>query len=142
MKNTLIFAFLVFALTGLLTPSLMSDSFAGTENPGRDQGTKTANGCEKGTAKNNPNCENGGTEPPTGQLTACDLDANGSITNIELDDYQTAQGHSKALSFYTGMISDVETSVTASDNNGEVNLDEELKKLNNLLQRAKLVQCA
>ena len=64
MKNIFVFGFLVFALMGLLVPSLMIDSFAGTDNQGRDKGTKTANGCEKGTAKNNPNCDDGTTPPP------------------------------------------------------------------------------
>ena len=42
----------------MLTPSLVSDSFAGTENPGRDQGEKLAKGCDKGKQpKNNPNCD-------------------------------------------------------------------------------------
>lgn len=64
MKNIILFGFLAFAITGLLTPSMFSSSFASPEDaPGRDQGKKTATGCDKGTAKNNPNC--GTTEPST-----------------------------------------------------------------------------
>ena len=64
MKNLILFTFLAFTITGLLTPSIFSNSFASPEDaPGRDQGTKTANGCDNGTAKNNPNC--GTTEPPS-----------------------------------------------------------------------------
>ena len=68
MKNLILFAFLAFALTGLLTSSI-SDSFADTENNGRDKGTKTAKGCDNGKGKasaSNPNCGNG-----TG--TGCDI---------------------------------------------------------------------
>jgi len=60
MSNLLLFAFLAFSLTGMLTPSLVSDSFADTENPGRDQGKKTANGCDKGKTQKNPNCGTNG----------------------------------------------------------------------------------
>jgi hypothetical protein len=57
MKKLLLFVFLAFTITGLLTPSIFSSSFASSSDaPGRDKGTKTANGCDNGTAKNNPNC--------------------------------------------------------------------------------------
>jgi len=57
MNKIILFAFLVFTITGLLTPSIFSSSFASSADaPGRDKGTKTANGCYNGTAKNNPNC--------------------------------------------------------------------------------------
>jgi hypothetical protein len=60
MKNIVIFLILAFAITGLLTPSMFSSSFASPEDaPGRDKGTKTAKGCDNGTAKNNPNCSVG-----------------------------------------------------------------------------------
>jgi len=60
MKNIVIFLILAFAITGLLTPSIFSSSFASPEDaPGRDKGTKTAKGCDNGTAKNNPNCSVG-----------------------------------------------------------------------------------
>ncbi len=63
MKKFVLFLILAITITGLLSPSILSNSFASPEDaPGRDQGTKTAAGCDKGTAKNNPNC--GTTEPP------------------------------------------------------------------------------
>jgi len=56
--KTLHFIIVLFALGALMVPSLVSDSFAGTENKGRDQGKKIAAGCDKGKEdKNNPNCD-------------------------------------------------------------------------------------
>ncbi len=53
--KTLHFIVVLFALGALMVPSLVSDSFAGTENKGRDQGKKISNGCDKGKQdKNNP----------------------------------------------------------------------------------------
>lgn len=80
MKNLVLFTFLIFTITGLLTPSIFSSSFASPEDaPGRSEGTKTANGCDKGTAKNNPNCN---TSPPT--ISVCDFNEDGIITTSEL----------------------------------------------------------
>ncbi|HSB83741.1 MAG TPA: hypothetical protein VLD64_04575, partial [Nitrosarchaeum sp.] len=60
MKKLLLFVFLAFTITGLLTPSIFSSSFASpSDAPGRDKGTKTANGCDNGKAKHNPNCQIG-----------------------------------------------------------------------------------
>ena len=135
MKNLLLFAFLAFSLTGMLTPSLVSDSFAGTENPGRDQGKKLANGCEKGKQpKNNPNCDPETEECPTGQhrdesgncvpdvepFTACDTNGDGVIDLAELD---AAVGADKdTMAFIEG--------VDPLDDNGVIDTQTELNTLN------------
>ena len=63
MKNLFLFAFLVFALTGLLAPSTMSDVFS--DKGGNEKAQGDPQGCdnEKGKdAQQNPNCN--GTSPP------------------------------------------------------------------------------
>jgi len=79
-----------------MVPSLVSDSFAGTDNKGRDQGKKTSNGCDKGKEqKNNPNCdqplecdegfhlEDDVCVPDVEPFTSCDTNGDGVIDLAE-----------------------------------------------------------
>ncbi|MBS3922998.1 MAG: hypothetical protein KGZ37_07640 [Nitrosarchaeum sp.] len=123
MKNIILFGFLAFAITGLLTPSILSDSFASPEDaPGRDQGTKTASGCDKGTAKNNPNCNGSSTPNP------CSGD-DGIITSTELAIY-LGWTESEATALIT--IAEINAG-TKSNLNNQIDNSFELRQLNNIL---------
>jgi len=130
MKRLVLFALLAFTITGLLTPSVISDSFADSETaPGRGQGEKTANGCYKDNnsnqAKNNPNCS--GTTN-TSQFTACDVDPeDGSISAQELLDYANAAGGSYTLDHVMNNWMTVDV-----DGNG-IDTRSELRNLNNII---------
>jgi len=51
-----------------------------------DNGKQNSNGCDNGTAKNNPHCYDGGGSDPT-QFTACDTSRDGFIDSAELAYY-------------------------------------------------------
>ena len=124
MKNIFIFTLLAFALTGLLAPSLMIDSFAGTENPGRDKGTKTANGCDKGKPdKNNPNCDHS---------VNCDYIDDEVIDANDLITYYAINGVVLTTNEANQLINDAETAA-GSIPNGIIETDLELAELNLLL---------
>ena len=85
MKNFIVFGFLVFALTGLLVPSTISEVFS--EQP---ENKPQACNNEQAKHKGNKHCD-GGTEPPTDpQFTNCDSNPiNGQISATELSDAST-----------------------------------------------------
>ena len=59
MKNIFSFTILGIAMISLLTFSVTNEIFADTDNNGRNNGKKLANGCDDGNPqKNNPNCKN------------------------------------------------------------------------------------
>ena len=108
----------------MLTPSLVSDSFAGTENPGRDQGEKLAKGCDKGKQpKNNPNCVSSDYEG----FTTCDTAPPFGISTDEFN----ANGNAIA----TGTIVSVENDLPEPDSNhdGLINTQAELDAINALV---------
>ncbi|MHA7733527.1 hypothetical protein [Nitrosopumilus sp. S6] len=128
MKNLATFAFLAFALTGLLTVSVIPGSFADTENPGRDKGTKTANGCDKGTAKNNPNCDGTSTG---GGFSDCD---NITVDNV-IDAEELAAHMNWTLDTAISIIIIIEAEAgKQSDNDGTISTSGELRKLNTLTE--------
>lgn len=123
------FAVLAFAITGLVAPA-MSSAFADTDNNGRDKGTKTAKGCDNGTAKNNPNCNDGGSGT-TDPFTICDNNpVDGKISDVEL-----AAALDISLADAQNDISTVESAAGSKgqDKNGAIDTLAELEALTALL---------
>jgi len=123
-----------------MVPSLVSDSFAGTDNQGRDKGKKISNGCDKGKQdKNNPNC--GPPECPEGQhydefgncvlddpptpdgFTICDTNGDGAIEFTEFK----AKGID---SVDQDTIDAIETIAGSPSPNGVIDTEAELSVLN------------
>ena len=140
MKNLILFTFLTFIITGLLTPSIFSSSFASPEDaPGRDQGTKTANGCDNGTAKNNPNCDDGsnGSDP----FTQCDThEPIGMIDAADVKQWYDVGGYPITLAQAQLIIDSVE-SKTNDPTNGLIDTRVELREFNTILKSNALDLC-
>ena len=133
MNKWLGLAIVTFAISGLIVPSVISDSLAGTENKGRDEGEKNANGCEKGKGKaadagHNPNCGNGDT-------VDCTYNSDGDITATELS---TALGITETQASL--MIHLAETNADSTHSN-TIDSDLELNELNIIIAGTFPVAC-
>ena len=143
MKNLGLFVFLIFAITGLMIPSIISDSSASTDNNGRDQGTKTANGCNNGTAKNNPNCTS-----DVGPFTLCDgYDSDsghafdGSIDKDEITDWINDHGIPVDDGIVSKNILAFEENAKPSNPNEVIDTENELVLLNGWLDSLGIPMC-
>ena len=113
----------IILLSGILGFGFSPDASALSEQ-GAEKGT--ANGCEKGVAKNNPHC-NG-----SGGFTDCDTDLSGAIEKAEI----VALGFTSAQA--DSILANAELLVVSPDTNmnGKIDTTDELAHLNSFLAPA------
>ena len=109
------FLILVFAISGLFTIGFSDVSASHDGNPGKSEG------CKNDTAKNNPHCDSISNDSI--QLTACDIDKDGTI---DADEIEAIDGVSEKQG---------ENIIKSVTSDGVIDSDPEVKKLNRLLAK-------